>query len=110
LPETAVKQLDNVSVKLKANVYFEGKVISHTLMSREGARRAVGLIYPGLFKFNTDAAERMEIIAGLCRVRLAGQELWKTFGAGESFRVPERSYFEIAVDQGLAEYLCTFEQ
>lgn len=104
-----LQQLDQVSVKLKANVYFEGKVVSHTILSRDGSRRTVGVIYPGTYKFNTDAPERMDILAGVCRVRLPGQKEWKTHRAGEMFKVPGRSAFEIAVDTSLAEYLCTFE-
>lgn len=103
------EQLEHVTVKLKANVYFDGKVVSHTLVSPHGKRMTVGIIYPGSYKFNTDAPERMDIVAGLCRVRLPGQKEWRTVPAGETFQVPGRSAFEIAVDSGMAEYLCTFE-
>ena len=104
-----VQQLERVSVKLKANVYFDGKVVSHTLLGADGARRTVGIIYPGSYKFNTDAPERMDIVAGQCRVRLAGQKEWKKFTPGETFQVPGHSSFEISVESGLTEYLCSFE-
>ena len=106
---TTVDQIEQASVKLKANVYFDGKVVSHTLTTKDGERKTVGLIYPGSYKFNTDAPERMDIIAGSARVRQAGEKEWKTYEAGKMFRVSGKSSFEIAVDQGLAEYLCTFE-
>jgi uncharacterized protein YaiE (UPF0345 family) len=106
---TLPKQLDRVSVPLKANVYFDGKVISHTLLDGSGARKTLGVIWPGEYHFNTDAAERMDIIAGQCRVKQDGAADWKTFAAGEAFEVPAKSGFDIAVDQGLAEYLCTFK-
>ena len=61
------------------------------------------------FEFNTDAAERMDITAGECRVRQAGQSEWKKYRAGDTFNVPSKSSFEIAVDSGLAEYVCSFE-
>jgi len=69
----------------------------------------VGLIYAGTYSFNTAAPERMDIIAGTCRVRLKGKSDWTYYAAGDHFLVPGRSSFEIAVHQGIAEYLCSFE-
>lgn len=103
------EKLDDVSVVCKANVYFEGKVVSHTVIDKAGRKRTVGLIYPGSFTFNTEAPERMDVIAGTCRVRVAGTAEWTDYAAGSFFRVPGRSSFDIAVDSGIAEYLCTFE-
>ena len=101
--------LKNVNVPLKANIYFEGKVVSHTLLLPNATKKTVGLIYPGTFTFNTDAPERMDILAGTCRVRIKGQSEWKTYTAGTFFQVPGKSAFEISVESGLAEYLCSFE-
>jgi len=106
---TAPAQIQNVSVPLKANVYFEGKVVSHTLLAADGTKKTLGLIYPGTFLFNTDAPERMDIVSGSCRVKIKGQSDWTSYAAGTYFRVPGKSSFEIAMDSGLAEYLCTFE-
>ena len=102
-------RIENVNVVLKANVYFEGKVVSHTLEQKDGIKKTVGLIYPGSFTFNTGAAERMDIIAGVCKVRVAGQAEWKTYAAGTFFEVPGTSSFAITVEEGIAEYLCTFQ-
>jgi purine/pyrimidine-nucleoside phosphorylase len=103
------ERFDNVSVLCKANVYFDGKVISHTLLFPDGTKKTVGLIYPGSFTFNTDAPERMEIIAGRCRVRQAGDDHWTPYTAGTFFLVPGKSSFEIAVEEGFTEYVCSFE-
>lgn len=103
------EQIGNVSVKLKANVYFDGKVVSHSIELSNGKKKTVGLIYPGSYHFNTDAPERMDIIAGTCRVKIAGDPSWKEFPAGSYFNVPAKSGFDIAVDSGIAEYLCSFE-
>jgi uncharacterized protein YaiE (UPF0345 family) len=100
--------LKKVTLKLKANVYFDGGVISHTAVSEDGSKKTLGLIRPGAYHFNTDAPERMDIVAGTCRVKFANDKNWKTFQAGEAFNVPGKSSFDIAVDDGLAEYLCTF--
>lgn len=101
--------IENVKVPLKANVYFDGKVVSHTLLLAGGQKKTVGLIYPGSFTFNTDAAERMDIIAGECEVRVKGQTVWTTYKSGTFFKVPSKSSFDIAVKAGIAEYLCSFE-
>jgi uncharacterized protein YaiE (UPF0345 family) len=105
---TAAQELSQVTVKLKANVYFDGGVISHTVVSSDGRRRTIGVIQPGTYHFTTDAPERMDIIAGTCRVKLDGAADFKTFQAGQSFDVTAKSAFDIAVDNGLGEYLCTF--
>lgn len=102
------KSFDNVSVDCKANVYFDGKVVSHTIRFADGEKKTLGLIHPGAYVFNTGAPERMEIIAGSCRARLAGQADWQAHAAGSHFDVPGDSSFEIAVDEGVAEYVCSF--
>lgn len=106
---STVQQIANVTVPVKANVYFDGKVVSHTLLSGDGSKKTVGLIYPGSFTFNTGAPERMDIVAGNCRVRLKGESDWKAYAAGTFFKVPANSAFDIAVESGIAEYLCSFE-
>jgi uncharacterized protein YaiE (UPF0345 family) len=108
MSDSAPKQFDDVSVVTKANVYFDGKVVSHTLLLRGGAKKTLGIIQPGSFHFSTDAKERMDIVAGSCRVRLAQDTEWRTFGPGTSFDVPATSAFDIAVDSGLVEYVCSF--
>ena len=106
---SAPTEFAGVTAVCKANVYFEGRVISHTLRFSDGSKKTLGLVYPGSFKFNTDAAERMDITSGECRVRQAGQSEWKTYRAGDLFNVPAKSSFEVAVDGGIAEYVCSFE-
>ncbi len=103
------ERLDGVSVVSKANVYFDGKVVSHTLLFSDGKKKTLGLIYPGSFLFNTDAPEKMEIISGSCRVRQEGDDSWQDYPAGTFFVVPGKSSFKIAVAEGITEYLCSFE-
>jgi hypothetical protein len=105
---TVPEKFDNVSVVCKANVYFDGKVISHTVFVGS-EKKTLGLIYPGTYKFNTDAPERMEITAGACRAKLADEKDWQTYAPGTFFRVAGKSSFEIAVDEGVAQYICSFE-
>jgi uncharacterized protein YaiE (UPF0345 family) len=104
----APERFDGVSVVTKANVFFDGKVVSHTIFLAGGAKKSLGLIYPGSFTFTTGAPEVMAIIAGACRWRLTGESAWKDCAAGSSFAVPGNSSFDIAVDGGIVEYVCSF--
>jgi uncharacterized protein YaiE (UPF0345 family) len=109
MPESILQRLENVSVDLKANIYFDGRVVSHSVYDKNGVKQTIGLIYPGSYQFKTGAPELMKITAGACKVKIAGEEEWKTYAAGMEFRVPGNSAFEISVIKGIAEYLCIFE-
>jgi len=100
-------QFDNVSIIKQANVYFEGRCVSHTIQFADGSRKTVGVILPSSLTFNTGAPEVMEGVGGACRVRLKGQSDWKTYAAGQSFDVPANSSFEIACDEPY-HYVCHF--
>jgi uncharacterized protein YaiE (UPF0345 family) len=104
----APERFDNVTAVAKANVYFDGKVVSHTILLAQGEKKTLGLIYPGKFHFGTDAAERMEIVAGACRVKIDGSEAVRDHAAGQSFDVPAKSGFDIEVADGICEYVCSF--
>jgi purine/pyrimidine-nucleoside phosphorylase len=107
--EKIADRFDDVAVVCKANIFFEGKVVSHTVLFKDGRKKTIGLIHPGSFKFNTDAPEKMEITAGNCWVRRAGEKQWSSFSAGSCFNVPRDSWFEIIVDGNIVEYICSFE-
>jgi purine/pyrimidine-nucleoside phosphorylase len=109
MSEKIPEKFDDVTVICKANVYFEGKVVSHSVLFEDGKRKTLGLIYPGTFNFNTDSPEKMEITTGKCLIRLLGQKQWKIYSAGEYFKVDGNSAFEIIVDEGIMEYICSFE-
>ncbi len=104
----AATQFIGVSVQTLANVYFDGNVVSHTIVLPEGARKTLGLIRPGSFHFNTDAPERMEIIDGTCRVMIDGTTEARAYSAGTQFSVPGKSGFRIDVESGLCQYVCSF--
>jgi len=102
------KEISGVTAVTKANVYFEGKVVSHSLFLPNGTKKTLGILYPGKYHFNTDKAERMEIVAGDCAVKIDGQTNTNTYAAGQVFELPGKSGFEIEVKPGLCEYICTF--
>lgn len=101
-------QFTGVTVHTKANLYFDGKVVSHTVLMPDGAKKTLGLIYPGSYHFGTGAPERMEIVAGVCLVTLDGQNAVKEYAAGTHFDVPGKSGFTIEVQSGICEYICSF--
>jgi hypothetical protein len=100
-------QFHNVSIIKQANVYFDGRCVSHTIQFADGSKKTVGVILPASLTFNTGAPEVMEGVGGACRVRLKGQSDWKTYAAGQSFDVPANSSFEIACDEPY-HYVCHF--
>jgi len=104
----AQTEFGGVTAIAKANVYFDGKVVSHSIVFPDGSRKTLGLIYPGSFHFGTNAAERMELVAGSCRVKLDGKSGWNSYDAGQVFEVPAKSGFDIEVGSGICEYICSF--
>jgi uncharacterized protein YaiE (UPF0345 family) len=98
----------NITVDAKANVYFDGRVVSHTIRFEDGSKKTVGLIYPGEYHFGTAAPERMEIIAGSCSVVLDGSSEVLTIAAGSHFDVAGNSGFTITVTGEICEYVCSF--
>ena len=101
-------QFSNVTAQAKANVYFDGKVVSHSLLFPDGSKKTLGLIYPGSYHFGTDAAERMEISDGECEVVLDGSSQSQRYPAGTHFDVPAKSGFTISVPTGICQYVCSF--
>jgi len=102
------EQFEGVTAVCKANVYFDGQVVSHTILFADGTKKTLGLIYAGEYHFGTAAPERMELVAGGCKVKLDGQDTWTEYAAGQSFDVPGDSGFDIAVSDGIAEYICSY--
>jgi uncharacterized protein YaiE (UPF0345 family) len=101
-------KFENVTVHAKANIYFDGRVISHSIVLEDGTKKTLGLIYPGSYHFNTEQAEKMEIIAGDCKVTLDGTEESTSYSENHSFDVPAKSGFTIEVNDGTCEYICSF--
>ena len=95
------------AVSTRANVYFDGRCISHGIELADGTKKSVGVILPSSLKFNTGAPEVMELVEGECRVRLAGSDAWTTYAGGQSFDVPANSSFDIEVSKTL-HYVCHF--
>jgi uncharacterized protein YaiE (UPF0345 family) len=103
----AADRIERASILTQANVFFEGRCVSHTVYTSDGARKSVGVILPSTLTFDTAAPERMEIVAGRCRVQLAGSAGSKDFGPGEEFSVGANSSFRIEALEPV-HYVCHF--
>lgn len=103
------ERLNVAHVATRANVYFDGRCVSHGVTLPDGSRKSVGVILPAELVFETGAAERMETVDGHCEVLLPGQTVWQRFGPGESFDVPAKSSFRIRVADAPYHYICHFD-
>jgi len=64
MSSTLPTEFTNVTAVCKANVYFGGKVVSHTLLFADGSKKTLGLIYPGEYHFGTGAPATISIFSG----------------------------------------------
>lgn len=101
-----MSQFENVTVVREANIYFDGKVTSRTVLFADGTRKTLGVMLPGEYEFGTEAKELMEILAGDLDVKLPEQE-WATFSAGDSFEVPANSSFQLKIKTP-TDYCCSY--
>lgn len=99
--------ITNASITTKANVYFDGKCVSHSFTTADGVKKSVGVVLPSTLTFGTGAAEIMECVAGSCEYKLKGSDAWVTSSAGEKFSVPANSSFDIKVTESY-HYICHF--
>jgi len=101
-------EFTNATIHAEANVYFDGRVISHTIILGSGERKTAGVILSGSYHFGTKQAERMEIIKGECEVVLDGGSESHSYGTGEAFDVASDSGFTISVSGEPCHYICSF--
>ncbi len=100
-------EFKNVTILKKANIYFDGKVTSRTVIFPDGSKKTLGIMYPGNYEFGTAEKKIMEILAGDVDVMLPGAAGWVTFKEGESFEVPAESKFNLKV-KSLTDYCCSY--
>jgi uncharacterized protein YaiE (UPF0345 family) len=102
-----MSEFKNVTVVKEANVYFDGKVTSRTILFADGSKKTLGIMLPGEYEFGTGDPELMEILSGELEVFLPGEDTWKSIRDGELFRVDGNSKFKLKV-QTLTDYCCSF--
>jgi hypothetical protein len=102
-----MSEFKNVTIVKEANVYFDGKVTSRSVIFQDGSKKTLGIMLPGEYEFNTDKKEIMEIMKGELDVMLPGAGQWKPIRGGESFEVPGKSSFKLKI-KSLTDYCCSF--
>ena len=98
---------EKVSVVKEANIYFDGKVTSRTVIFENGEKKTLGIMLPGEYEFGTGSKEIMEILAGELHVKLQGSEEWNIYKAGNTFEVPANSSFKLIVKE-TTDYCCSY--
>lgn len=102
-----MSQFEAVTVLKAANIYFDGKVTSRTVLFSDGTKKTLGIMLPGNYEFGTDAKEIMEITAGKLDVLLPGDSEWKTIVGPSEFVVPAKSSFQLQVHE-VTDYCCSY--
>ncbi|VWX62545.1 Pyrimidine/purine nucleoside phosphorylase [Burkholderiales bacterium 8X] len=100
--------LPGAAVATKANVYFDGKCVSHNLTLPDGSKKSVGVVLPSTLTFKTVDPEIMEGTGGSCEYLLSGSSDWISSGPGQKFSVPGNSSFQVRVTGEPYSYICHF--
>ncbi len=100
-------EFKHVTIVKKANIYFDGKVTSRTVIFPDGSKKTLGIMFPGDYEFGTKEKEIMEILAGNLDVMLPGAVGWVAIKEGEFFEVPAESKFSLKV-KDLTDYCCSY--
>jgi purine/pyrimidine-nucleoside phosphorylase len=102
-----MSEFRNVTVIKEANVYFDGKVTSRSVLFSDGSKKTLGVMLPGEYEFSTSDKELMEILSGELDVLLPGESKWRTISNGQSFEAAANSKFKLKVRK-LSDYCCSF--
>ncbi|WP_310599167.1 pyrimidine/purine nucleoside phosphorylase [Desulfobulbus sp.] len=102
-----MSELNDVTVVREANIYFDGKVTSRTVLFADGSKKTLGIMMPGDYTFGTGARELMEILSGELEVLLPGEQAWRPVKGGEAFEVAADAEFKLRV-KALTDYCCSY--
>ncbi len=100
-------EFKNVTIVKKANIYFDGKVTSRTIIFPDGSKKTLGIMLPGEYEFGTASKEIMEILAGDLEIMLPEAKGWESIKTGDSFEVPAQSKFRLNV-KSITDYCCSY--
>ena len=92
-------EFQNVSVAREANVYFDGKVTSRTIVLADGSQKTLGVMLPGEYEFGTQAGE--------LDVLLPEADDWLHIREAQVFHVPANASFQLKVHR-ITHYCCTY--
>jgi uncharacterized protein YaiE (UPF0345 family) len=101
-----LSQFTNVNIVKNANIYFEGKVTSRTVLFHDGTKKTLGIMLPGEYEFSTSQREEMEILAGQLEYKLNGGD-WELIEGKGVFYVPANESFSLKV-HNTVDYCCSY--
>jgi len=99
--------LQNITLTKEANIYYDGKVTSRSIILVDGSVQSLGIMLPGEYTFSTDKAEIMEMMSGELEIRLPGENTFKTLSTPETFNVPANSSFDLKI-KTVTDYCCSY--
>lgn len=99
-------QFNNVTIVKQANIYFDGKVTSRSVLFPDGTKKTLGIMLPGEYEFATELKEEMEIIQGQLKYKLDGEE-WQSIDGTGTFYVPANQKFQLIV-HSTVDYCCSY--
>jgi len=102
-----MNSFQNVNVDKKANIYFDGKVISRNIFLSDGSKKTLGVMLAGNYEFKTISRELMEIISGKLSLKRKDDENWISITEGMEFNIPKNSSFKLKVID-LVNYTCSY--
>jgi len=102
-----VSQFENVTLVKAANIYFDGKVTSRTVLRADGSRVTLGIMLPGDYEFETAEKEIVEVLAGDLEVLLPNESEWRKIGSGDVFEIPVDSKFLLKIET-VMDYICSY--
>lgn len=102
-----MSEFNNATIVKTANVYFDGKVTSRTVILDDGSKVTLGIMLPGTYEFGTDGPEIMEILSGDLKVKLPGTEVWQEIKGVGTFSVPGNVKFAVEVLH-ITDYCCSY--
>ena len=102
-----MSNFENVTVVKEANVYFDGGVISRSVLFSDGSKKTLGTMVPGEYEFGTAEKEIMEIMSGDLEVLLPETAEWQSIKGGDVFEVPASSKFKVKINS-LTDYCCSY--
>ena len=102
-----MSEFTNVSVAKEANIYFDGQVISRTVIFTDGTKKTLGVMLPGNYEFATEVQELMEISSGAMEVMLPNASDWISVTSGMSVEVEANAKFSVRVHE-VTNYCCSY--
>ncbi len=99
-------EFKNVTVAKAANIFFEGRITSRSIIFEDGSRKTLGIMLPGEYELNTVHKEVMDIQTGVLEVMLPAED-WMEVKGPASFEIPSNSKFKLRV-KSLVDYCCSF--